>query len=63
MNPQHSGSQPSETSPAVPVTSQGETGAQDLPRIDRCEFEALLQRAMEILNAHDLKHELESKRT
>ena len=28
------------------------------PRIERCEFEHLLQRAMEILNARDLKTQL-----
>jgi hypothetical protein len=28
------------------------------PRIERCEFEQLLQRAMEILNARDLKTQL-----
>ena len=30
------------------------------PRIERCEFEQLLQRAMEILNARDLKARLEA---
>ncbi len=30
------------------------------PRIERCEFEELLQRAMEILNARDLKTQLKS---
>jgi hypothetical protein len=30
------------------------------PRIERCEFEQLLQRAMEILNARDLKARLET---
>jgi hypothetical protein len=29
------------------------------PRIERCEFELLLQRAMEILNGRDLKAQLE----
>jgi hypothetical protein len=28
------------------------------PRIERCEFEQLLQRAMEILNARDLQAQL-----
>jgi hypothetical protein len=28
------------------------------PRIERCEFEQLLQRAMEILNGRDLKAQL-----
>jgi hypothetical protein len=32
--------------------------AQPGPRIERCEFEQLLQRAMEILNARDLKAQL-----
>lgn len=31
------------------------------PRIERCEFEQLLQRAMEILNARDLKTQLRAK--
>lgn len=35
----------------------------NVPRIEPCEFEVLLQRAMEILNARDLKIELESKRS
>jgi len=30
------------------------------PRIGRCEFEQLLQRAMEILNARDLKAQLKT---
>jgi hypothetical protein len=30
------------------------------PRIERCEFEQLLQRAMEILNARDLKAQLKN---
>ena len=30
------------------------------PRIERCEFEQLLQRAMEILNASDLKAQLKT---
>ena len=30
------------------------------PRIERCKFEQLLQRAMEILNARDLKARLEA---
>ena len=30
------------------------------PRIERCEFEELLQRAMEILNARDLKTKLKT---
>jgi|GEM_PF-6803301 len=63
MNPQHSCSQPTETSPAVPMNSHDENSTQNLPRIERCEFEALLQRAMDILNARDLKTQLESKRS
>jgi hypothetical protein len=31
------------------------------PRIERCEFEQLLQRAMEILNARDLKAQLKRR--
>jgi hypothetical protein len=30
------------------------------PRIERCEFEQLLQRAMEILNARDLQAQLKT---
>ena len=30
------------------------------PRIERCEFEQLLQRAMEILNARDLRAQLKT---
>lgn len=63
MNPQVSCSQPMETSPVVPVNSHDENLRQNHPRIERCEFEALLQRAMEILNARDLKMQLESKRS
>jgi hypothetical protein len=35
-------------------------GGQVGPRIERCEFEQLLERAMEILNARDLKARLET---
>jgi hypothetical protein len=45
------------------MNSQGENLTQNHPRIERCEFEALLQRAMEILNARDLKMALQSKRS
>jgi hypothetical protein len=31
------------------------------PRIERCEFEQLLQRAMEILNARDLEAQLKTE--
>jgi hypothetical protein len=31
------------------------------PRIERCEFEQLLQRAMEILNVRDLKAQIRAK--
>ena len=34
--------------------------SQVVPRIERCEFEKLLQRAMEILDARDLKARLET---
>jgi hypothetical protein len=33
------------------------------PRIERCEFEELLQRAMEILNARELRVQLKSAET
>jgi len=45
------------------MNSHDENSTQNLPRIERCEFEALLQRAMDILNARDLKTQLESKRS
>ncbi len=35
-----------------------QNAAQPGPRIERCEFEQLLQRAMEILNGRDLKAQL-----
>lgn len=63
MNSQLSCSQPTETSPNAPMNSHGESLTQDHPRIERCEFEALLQRAMEILNARDLNLEMASKRS
>lgn len=63
MNSQLSCVQPTEVNPAVPMNSHGENPAESHPRIERCEFEALLQRAMEILNAHDLKKALDAKRT
>lgn len=44
-------------------STQNEDSVRSVPRIEPCEFEALLQRAMEILNARDLKIELESKRS
>lgn len=63
MNSQLYCNQPTEASPTLPRNSHGENLTQNHPRIERCEFEALLQRAMEILNARDLKMELESKRS
>jgi len=48
--------QAGEESSAVLAQSQPATHAG--PRIERCEFEQLLQRAMEILNARDLKAQL-----
>ncbi len=42
------------------VVSQNPSAEQAGPRIERCEFEQLLQRAMEILNARDLKAQLKS---
>ena len=63
MNSQLSCVQPTEVTAAVPMNSHGENPAESHPRIERCEFEALLQRAMEILNARDLNVELASKRS
>jgi len=47
------------------IEEQNSTAASQLqiavplgPRIERCEFEQLLQRAMEILNARDLQAQL-----
>jgi hypothetical protein len=47
------------------IEKQSSTAASELqiavplgPRIERCEFEQLLQRAMEILNGRDLKAQL-----
>lgn len=42
------------------VVPQSQTVSDRGPRIERCEFEQLLQRAMEILNARDLKARLET---
>lgn len=61
MNAQISGSENTDASPTTRV--QGENPPQNLPRMERREFEALLQRAMEILNARDLKLQLDSKRS
>jgi hypothetical protein len=63
MNSQLSCNQPAETSPAVPLNSHGESLTRNQPRIERCEFEALLQPAMEILNARDLKMAVDAKRS
>jgi hypothetical protein len=43
------------------VVTQGLNVGNAGPRIERCEFEQLLQRAMEILNARDLKARLKVK--
>ena len=40
------------------TASQMQNAAEAGPRIERCEFEQLLQRAMEILNGRDLKAQL-----
>lgn len=40
------------------VVAQSLNASHTGPRIERCEFEQLLQRAMEILNARDLKAQL-----
>jgi hypothetical protein len=40
------------------AASRVQDAAQLGPRIERCEFEQLLQRAMEILNARDVKGQL-----
>jgi hypothetical protein len=40
------------------AVSQMQNVAPPGPRIERCEFEQLLQRAMEILNARDLNAQL-----
>ena len=42
------------------AASQMQNAAQPGPRIERCEFEQLLQRAMEILNARELKAQLKT---
>jgi hypothetical protein len=42
------------------VTTQGLDVNLAGPRIERCEFEQLLQRAMEILNVRDLKAQLKT---
>jgi hypothetical protein len=42
------------------AASQMQNAAPPGPRIERCEFEQLLQRAMEILNARDLKAQLKT---
>jgi hypothetical protein len=48
---------PTEKQNSVVVTQS--SNVRDIgPRIERCEFEQLLQRAMEILNARDLKAQL-----
>jgi hypothetical protein len=42
------------------VVSQVQRSLAAGPRIESCEFEQLLQRAMEILNARDLKAQLKT---
>ena len=56
MNLDHSKFQAGEEGSTVHIQSQTATHAG--PRIERCEFEQLLQRAMEILNARDLEARL-----
>jgi len=56
VNLDHSNFQAGEEGSTVHVQNQTSTHAG--PRIERCEFEQLLQRAMEILNARDLKARL-----
>lgn len=56
VNLEHCNIQGLEQGPVVGTQSQEVAHAG--PRIERCEFEQLLQRAMEILNARDLKAQL-----
>jgi hypothetical protein len=42
------------------VVARSLNGSHTGPRIERCEFEQLLQRAMEILNERDLKAQLKT---
>lgn len=42
------------------AASQMQKAAQQGPRIERCEFEQLLQRAMEILNVRELEAQLKT---
>jgi hypothetical protein len=56
VNLDHCDLQVNEQVPVVAVQSQNFVHAGS--RIERCEFEELLQRAMEILNARDLKAQL-----
>lgn len=42
------------------VVAHGSNARNTGPRIERCEFEQLLQRAMEILNARDIKAQLQT---
>lgn len=44
--------------PAAIVMAPTADSARRVPRIERCEFETLLQRAMEILNARHLAAQL-----
>jgi hypothetical protein len=58
VNLEH-GSLPTEKQNSV-VTTQSLDANLAGPRIERCEFEQLLQRAMEILNVRDLKAQLKT---
>ena len=58
MNLEH-GSLPAEKQNSVVATESFDVNLAG-PRIQRCEFEQLLQRAMEILNVRDLKAQLKT---
>ena len=58
MNLEH-GSLPTEKQNSVVATESFDVNLVG-PRIERCEFEQLLQRAMEILNVRDLKAQLKT---
>jgi hypothetical protein len=58
VNLEHCNLKIDEQIPVVAVQSQNFVQAG--PRIERCEFEELLQRAMEILNARDLNAQLKT---
>jgi len=50
------------TEPAAVLMAPAADTARLVPRIERCEFETLLQRAMEILNARHIEAQLAAKR-